>query len=133
MSSLQQCLTTILIALAIAGSLVIGGLWWDSTKYEVAWETDNFYLRSETSYIDVGSQEIFPLHSRGFRRDQRRAYAHYGGGWPLPTPALLWGYAVLIPYYLILLTYLATLLLAWLLLMNRLARREALKAVSETP
>ncbi|MBG7608072.1 MAG: hypothetical protein IZT59_08615 [Verrucomicrobia bacterium] len=129
MISSQKKLTRSLIALAVSGSLIISLLWWDSTRFECMWDSNVLMLQSDYSEILIAWPETSSAspYSEFYRKR---------GNSPTPRiaplfPKLEWGSRfAIIPIYLLLLTYLAALLLAWLLLMNRLARQEARKEQS---
>ncbi len=127
MAPAQKRLTRILLALAIVGSLLIGGLWWDSVRYRTALEGANAAIATANSSI-----RFFKIHNPShfdlptvFRRDLTPPNSYLAYSF-FPIPALS-KHILIIPFYLILLTHLSTLTLLWILLINRLARRESNK------
>ena len=127
MAPSQKRLTSILLALALTGSLVIGGLWWDSTRYETTWVLNKSGFRSSTSrlFVEVLGDYQVVLYPQGFSRVRYQS-PYYSPISLFPKFTLGLG-NIRVPYYLILLSHLATLTLLWFFLMNRLARREANK------
>ena len=120
---LQKRLTFVLSGLGLLGSLALGLLWWDSTENFTAYSSNKHSIEVFPSSL-ICVSEPYP----GLNRYMRSPWGRYGlidhPLFPLPDASSDF---VSIPIYLILLTYLATLLLIWLVLMNRLARRELMR------
>ena len=115
----QKRLTVVLSVPAILGSLVLGLLWWDSTKNFTAYSSNKHSIEVFPSSL-ICVSEPYP----GLNGYMRSPWGRYGlidhPLFPLPDASSSF---TTIPIYLLILTYLATLLLIWLVLMNRLARR----------
>jgi hypothetical protein len=120
---LQKRLTLVLAILGLLGSLLLGLLWWDSTTYFTALSIGDHHIVCWGSSLRhySGSMILFiPDNSNFFRVP----LAQYGlTGSPVFPIYRINSALNRIPIYLILLAYLATLLLIWLVLMSRLARR----------
>lgn len=127
MMSSQKSLTRIVTILALSGSLTIGLLWWDSTRYSTLWLKNEKLVASSRSSIGVQGRVSLADGTEGFKRTRLDPPGEIIPNFipRLNSGSFFW---LVIPYYLILLTYLSALLLTWLILMNRLARREMKKA-----
>lgn len=124
---IQKRLTLVFTILGLLGSILLGLLWWDSTSYFTAVSIGDHNILCWGSSLQhySGSTILFIPDNSTFLRVPLTEYGLKGGSvFPIPrihsTPYKL-------PIYLILLTYLATLLLIWLVLTNRLARREFIR------
>ena len=133
----EKRVTRIILALAIMGSLCIGGLWWDSTRYYTTLKVGGIVYspsHSSLAVLHVFDPSVYGI-ADGWERYEHLLDAH-------DSPTLFPSFELLLksstnpysmivlPYYLILLTYLATLTLIWLLLMNRLARRKIIREIN---
>ena len=129
MSTSQKRLTRILLVFAIFGSLAIDWMWWDSMVNIVAWRTNEIAVVSTGSLAGIAwldpSNFYGPQIEEGFSREPLSLEEFQASEFfPVPFFDIQ---TIGIPYYLILVTYLGTLTLIWLTLMNRLARQEAIK------
>jgi len=116
----QKRLTVILSILALLGCLVLGLVWRDSVENLTAYSTNNYSIALGVSCVVYESHQL--MDHVGFVRESLKTYGHLSG-WPLfARPVFSYSF-VRIPIYLLILAYLATLLLIWVVLMNRLARR----------
>lgn len=125
----QKRLTIVLSSLALFGSLALGIVWWDSTTYFTRVESGSYGFTVAASTITFDSSGISIISDqihcgRGFLET-----LWYKNETIFPAPS---GYnefgnvAVIIPIYLLILAYISSLLLIWLVLMNRLARHGSL-------
>jgi hypothetical protein len=115
----QKRLSIVVAVLGLLGCLVLGLVWWDSEKNISQYNTNTFTIGLGWSLVAYEAHQFQP--DVGFQRECLETYGF--GGWPLFTRPVFRSDFVRIPIYLILLAYLATLLLIWVVLMNRLARR----------
>ena len=123
MLPIKKRLGAIILTLGVLGSLLIGLLWRDSTQFDRMWDCNALVLQSDHSVILIA----WPEASSGFQYPEfyRKSADSSEVGVALHFPKMEWGSRfAIIPIYLILLSYLASLLLAWLVLVNRLARRD---------
>ncbi len=109
-------------------------MWWDSTRNFTSWTRDKVVVATQLSSIAAVrfyNPSVYGI-SNGVVRGVPIIY-DIDEPTLFPQPDLyIEGYTsgfiqIRIPYYLIFLSYLAILTFAWLLLMNRLARQEAIK------
>ena len=122
----QNRLTRIMLALAVAGSLIIGLLWWDSSHSWIGWREGYATIQSEMSGIGVNLtvKENILLKFDDFHRDNLAGF-QIDAVKLFPKPVWIPEISyIFIPYYLLLVTYLSSIVVAWLVLMNRLTRRE---------
>jgi hypothetical protein len=125
----QKRLTVVLSFLALLGSIALGIVWWDSTRnftmYGTNYGTDGVTISLFRSGI-VFELEPNVEAPKGYKRESYASMELIDEKPPWHSP--YWSrYPTDIPICLVILTYLATLLLIWLVLMNRLARREFMR------
>lgn len=119
----QKRLTVVLSVLALLGIIAIGIARWDSTRNFTMYGTMGRTISLYSSLI-VYEDHPIDVAPVGYFRGSLELLVTEGEP-PFPSPFLS-AYPTTIPIYLLILAYLATLLLIWLVLMNRLARREFL-------
>jgi hypothetical protein len=120
----QKRLIVVLSVLALLGIIAIGIAWWDSTRNFTMYGTMGRTISLYSSLI-VYEDHPIDVAPVGYFRGSLKLLVIEGEP-PFPSPFLS-AYPTTIPIYLIILGYLATLLLIWLALMNRLARREFMR------
>ena len=122
----QKRLTIAVAVLGLLGCLALGLIWWDSVGTITAYSSDQRSIFIVDSAIRCG-QSLYGLGFPGpYCREKIEIYEFsYQELFPLPVASS--SRTVIIPIYLIILAYLATLLLIWLVLTNRLARREFMR------
>jgi hypothetical protein len=118
---LQKRLTIVVAVLGLIGCLVLGLAWWDSVKNISRYSANTFTIGLGWSLVVYEAHQFQP--DVGFHRVCLETYGYGFGGWPFFTRPRFSSSFVRIPIYLLILTYLATLLLIWIVLMNRLAHR----------
>ena len=116
---LQKRLTIAVAVPGLLGCLLLGLAWWDSVENISHYKTNTFTIGLGCSLVVYEAHQFDP--DVGFQRGSLEMYDL--GGWPLFTRPVFSTSFVRIPIYLLILAYLATLLLIWIVLMNRLARR----------
>ncbi len=106
-------------SLGLLGCLLLGLAWWDTAENTSWFTTKSFTMilvdstvRFETSHDPVELSYSFVRNSRN------PDYIWFHFLLPYHRPGV-----IVIPIHFLILTYLATLLLIWVVLMNRLARR----------
>jgi hypothetical protein len=115
----QKRLSIVLGVLGLLGCLLLGLAWWDTAENTSWFITNSFTIilvdsnvRFETGYDLEGAWY-------SLERDSRNPdWEWFGFLLPYYRPGV-----IVIPIYLLILAYLATLFLIWIVLMNRLARR----------
>lgn len=122
---LQKRLTIVLAVLGLLGCLVLGLVWWDSVVNFTAYRTNNYSIHLGVSCVFYESHQF--MNHVGFVRGLLKTYGLRG--WPLFTPPVFSTSFIRIPIYLLILPYLASLLLIWVVLMNRFTRRDFTKAL----
>ncbi len=123
----QKRLTIVVAVLGLLGSLLLGLVWCDSLENSTSYSTQNRSIYTSCSAVNYRDESMM---WKGFDEPfGRLKYDDSDFVRPLfPPPQISYGY-ISIPIYLLILAYLATLLLIWLVLMNRLARRDFTKTL----
>lgn len=125
----QKRLSVVIAVLGLFGSFALGLIWRDSMKYFTAYSTQKgsiFIFCSSVSYTPESLKLI------GLDEPYVRTKSEYYGNREspiFPLPEMSHG-TIRIPIYLLILAYLSTLLLIWIILMNLLARRGFTKETS---
>ncbi len=123
----QKRLTVVLSIIALLGSLALSLAWWDSVSNFTGISTSKRTIAIDSSSVIYATQSLSSLGFDKFYVRENFTIYIYSDSRPLfPLPHASSDF-ISIPIYLVILTYLATLLLIWLVLMNRLARREFLE------
>lgn len=118
----QKRMTIVVAVLGLLGCIVLGLVWWDSVSNTTAYSTEKRAFIIDSSSVVYAPQSLKVL---GFNKPYLRGnftFYLYSDHRPLfPSPEIS-SSIITIPIYLLILAYLATLLLIWFVLMNRLAR-----------
>ena len=125
----QKRLTFYCISFGLIGSITAMLLWWDSNISFSRIISGSHYLTLISSEVLLQSSSPGAINTNiHFDRDQVGSLGNSDNTLFPGTRS----YRVLmaIPIYLLILSYLATLLLIWVILMNRLARRDFTKTVT---
>ncbi len=123
----QNRLTVVLSVLALLGCIAIVFAWWDSTRNFTLFGTMGRTISLYSSNIVFERHSIDEAPSGYHRASLLLLEIEEGPLFPKPRMS---AYPTTIPIYLLILAYLSTLLLIWIVLVNRLARRDFTKAIS---
>lgn len=129
MAPSQKRLTCILLTFTLAGFVPMVALWRDSLTYTLICRMDRVEIVSFASAISISTPSL--RSSRAVKDGIHRfeSPAMISASAPILRFPRIESDSITLPYILILPTFLATLLLIYLLLMNRLARREVMKGI----
>jgi len=124
----QKRLTIILFNLALLGTVALSLIWLDSLENTTAFSTRKRSIIIADSSATYTFESLMSFGMQGQFYRGKRVIDDYDESDPplFPSPEVSSDF-ISIPTYLLIPTYLATLLLIWLTLMNRLARREHAK------
>jgi hypothetical protein len=126
----QKRLTAMVAGFALIGSLALVLLWWDSTNNYLRIKVGLLTTVVSFSAVEIGKDPWVDAPATHSHISRGRSGDHKGNKsiltryhFPLcPNPHIR-SDSILIPIHLLILAYLATLLLIWIVQMNRLARR----------
>lgn len=118
----QKRLTMVLAVFGLLGCFVLGILWWDSIKYITSYRSSGKGIAIYSGVVVLESVPVNGLYE-GYLRAPAELFDLDSPYHPLILKPTFRSDFIRIPIYLLILTYLSTLLLIWIVLMNRLARR----------